>query len=242
MYTIAVGGNKLGARERRASTSASTVIRDFIMCSVFAGLVGIFEAMRTSSVTPDTAGASETMFRALSAAVIGGTLLAGARAPRSGPCSGRFPGRAARRADARRRQRRLPRLHPRHRDPHRDGGERLRRAGQEGERPWLSITSSPSRRVPGRRPAGRAHREALRAGDRAARRQPAPAEGRGARAARGQRRRQVDADQDHLRLPEAGRGARHRPSGERGRASSRSITRAPWASTASTRTSRSSTS
>ena len=33
--------------------------------------------MRASSVTPDTAGASETMFRAVSAAVIGGTLLAG---------------------------------------------------------------------------------------------------------------------------------------------------------------------
>jgi simple sugar transport system permease protein len=35
------------------------------------------EAVRATSVTPDTAGASETMFRAVSAAVIGGTLLAG---------------------------------------------------------------------------------------------------------------------------------------------------------------------
>jgi simple sugar transport system permease protein len=39
--------------------------------------VGILEAVRSSSVTPDTAGASETMFRAVSAAVIGGTLLLG---------------------------------------------------------------------------------------------------------------------------------------------------------------------
>jgi simple sugar transport system permease protein len=76
MYTIAVGGNKLGAREAGINVRL-TVIRNFVMCSVFAGLVGIFEAMRTSTVTPDTAGASETMFRAVSAAVIGGTLLAG---------------------------------------------------------------------------------------------------------------------------------------------------------------------
>ena len=38
---------------------------------------GILEATRSGSVTPDTAGAAETMFRAVSAAVIGGTLLAG---------------------------------------------------------------------------------------------------------------------------------------------------------------------
>jgi len=76
MHTIAVGGNKLGAREAGIKVR-TVVIRNFILCSVFAGLVGIFEATRASSVTPDTAGASETMFRAVSAAVIGGTLLTG---------------------------------------------------------------------------------------------------------------------------------------------------------------------
>jgi simple sugar transport system permease protein len=76
MYTIAVGGNKLAAAEAGINVRM-TVIRNFVMCSLFAGLVGIFEAVRASSVTPDTAGASETMFRAVSAAVIGGTLLAG---------------------------------------------------------------------------------------------------------------------------------------------------------------------
>ena len=76
MYTIAVGSNKLAAREAGINVRL-VVIRNFILCSLLAGLVGIFEAMRTSSVTPDTAGASETMFRAVSAAVIGGTLLAG---------------------------------------------------------------------------------------------------------------------------------------------------------------------
>jgi simple sugar transport system permease protein len=76
MYTIAVGGNKHGAAEAGINVRV-TVIRNFIICSVFAGFVGILEATRATSVTPDTAGASETMFRAVSAAVIGGTLLAG---------------------------------------------------------------------------------------------------------------------------------------------------------------------
>jgi simple sugar transport system permease protein len=75
-YTIAVGGNKLGASEAGINVRL-TVIRNFIVCSIFAGLVGILEAVRSSTVTPDTAGASETMFRAVSAAVIGGTLLVG---------------------------------------------------------------------------------------------------------------------------------------------------------------------
>jgi simple sugar transport system permease protein len=76
MYTIAVGGNKHGAAEAGINVRI-TVIRNFVMCSLFAGFVGILEAVRATSVTPDTAGASETMFRAVSAAVIGGTLLAG---------------------------------------------------------------------------------------------------------------------------------------------------------------------
>jgi simple sugar transport system permease protein len=75
-YTIAVGGNRLGAREAGINVRL-TVIRNFILCSVFAGLVGVLEATRAGSVTPDTAGASESMFRAVSAAVIGGTLLIG---------------------------------------------------------------------------------------------------------------------------------------------------------------------
>jgi simple sugar transport system permease protein len=76
MYTIAVGGNKHGAAEAGINVRM-TVIRNFVVCSLFAGFVGVLEAVRSSSVTPDTAGASETMFRAVSAAVIGGTLLAG---------------------------------------------------------------------------------------------------------------------------------------------------------------------
>jgi simple sugar transport system permease protein len=76
LHTIAAGGNKHGASEAGIKVRA-VVIRNFILCSTLAGLVGVFEATRASSVTPDTAGASETMFRAVSAAVIGGTLLTG---------------------------------------------------------------------------------------------------------------------------------------------------------------------
>ena len=77
MYTIAVGGNKHGAgrgrhqRPRRRSSATSSCAASSPASS------GILEATRATSVTPDTAGASETMFRAVSAAVIGGTLLAG---------------------------------------------------------------------------------------------------------------------------------------------------------------------
>jgi simple sugar transport system permease protein len=76
MYTIAVGGNKLAAAEAGVKVRL-VVIRNFVVCSVLAGFVGVMEATRSGSVTPDTAGASETMFRAVSAAVIGGTLLLG---------------------------------------------------------------------------------------------------------------------------------------------------------------------
>jgi simple sugar transport system permease protein len=76
LHTIASGGNKHGASEAGIKVRA-VVIRNFVMCSTLAGFVGVLEATRASSVTPDTAGASETMFRAVSAAVIGGTLLTG---------------------------------------------------------------------------------------------------------------------------------------------------------------------
>src|SRR4051812_42727759 len=91
MYSVAVGGNKHGAAEAGVRVKA-IVIRNFVLCSVFAGFVGILEAVRSSSVTPDTAGASETMFRAVSAAVIGGTLLTGGEGPPGGgPVGAPFP-------------------------------------------------------------------------------------------------------------------------------------------------------
>ena len=76
VYTVAVGGNRLGAAEAGIKVRL-VIIRNFILCATLAGLVGVLEAVRTSSVQPDPSGANEVLFDAISAAVIGGTLLAG---------------------------------------------------------------------------------------------------------------------------------------------------------------------
>jgi simple sugar transport system permease protein len=76
IYTVAVGGNRLGASEAGVRISL-VYLRNFILCSVLAGLVGVFEAVRATSVQPDTAGAGDVLFEGIAAAVIGGTLLQG---------------------------------------------------------------------------------------------------------------------------------------------------------------------
>lgn len=76
LYTVAAGGNPLGAAEAGIKVRL-VVMRNFILCSLCAGLVGILEAVRTTSVQPDPAGANEVLFDGISAAVIGGTILAG---------------------------------------------------------------------------------------------------------------------------------------------------------------------
>jgi simple sugar transport system permease protein len=76
IYTVAVGGNRLGAAEAGIKVRL-VVIRNFIMCSLCAGLVGVLEAVRTTSVQPDPSGANSVLFDGITAAVIGGTLLAG---------------------------------------------------------------------------------------------------------------------------------------------------------------------
>ena len=76
IYTVAVGGNRLGAAEAGVRVKA-VLIRNFITCSTCAGLVGILEAVRTGTATPDPSGASGVLFEGIAAAVIGGTLLLG---------------------------------------------------------------------------------------------------------------------------------------------------------------------
>jgi simple sugar transport system permease protein len=76
LYTIAVGSNKLGASEAGIKVRL-VLMRNFVLCSTTAALVGILEAVRATSVQPDTAGANGILFDGISAAVIGGTLLAG---------------------------------------------------------------------------------------------------------------------------------------------------------------------
>ncbi len=76
LYTVSIGSNKLGAAEAGVRVRLLT-IRNFILCALTAGFVGILEAVRSSTITPGTAGANEILFLAIAAAVIGGTLLAG---------------------------------------------------------------------------------------------------------------------------------------------------------------------
>ena len=76
VYTVAVGGNRHGAAEAGIKVRL-VIIRNFIMCSACAGLVGVLEAVRTTSVQPDPSGANSVLFDGIAAAVIGGTLLAG---------------------------------------------------------------------------------------------------------------------------------------------------------------------
>jgi simple sugar transport system permease protein len=76
IYTVSVGGNRLGAAEAGINVQWN-LIRNFVLCATLAGLVGIFESVRTTTITPDPSGANEVLFKGISAAVIGGTLLAG---------------------------------------------------------------------------------------------------------------------------------------------------------------------
>jgi len=76
LYTVAIGSNKLAAGEAGVRVSLVT-IRNFVLCSLTAALVGIFEAVRSATVQPNPAGPNEILFLAVAAAVIGGTLLTG---------------------------------------------------------------------------------------------------------------------------------------------------------------------
>lgn len=76
IHTVAVGGNRLGSAE--AGILVRLVLtRNFVLCALCAGFVGILEAVRTTTATPDPSASNEILFQAISAAVIGGTLLRG---------------------------------------------------------------------------------------------------------------------------------------------------------------------
>jgi simple sugar transport system permease protein len=76
IYTVAVGGNKLGAAEAGVNVRL-VVIRNFMLCAVTSGFTGILEAVRSSSATPDPSGSNAILFSAVSAVIIGGTLMTG---------------------------------------------------------------------------------------------------------------------------------------------------------------------
>jgi simple sugar transport system permease protein len=56
LYTVAIGSNKLGAAEAGVRTHL-VMIRNFMLCSLTAGLVGIFEAVRSGTVVGALIGA-----------------------------------------------------------------------------------------------------------------------------------------------------------------------------------------
>ena len=87
IYTVSVGGNRLGASEAGVRTRR-VLTGNFVMCALLAGFVGILEAVRASTTTPDPSGSNAILFQAISAAVIGGTLLQGG----SGTVIGAFIG------------------------------------------------------------------------------------------------------------------------------------------------------
>jgi simple sugar transport system permease protein len=76
LYTVAIGSNKLGAAEAGVKVKLVTV-RNFVLCALTAGLVGIFEAVRSQTIQPDPSGPNELLLYAIAGAVIGGTLLSG---------------------------------------------------------------------------------------------------------------------------------------------------------------------
>jgi simple sugar transport system permease protein len=86
LHTFAVGGNLLGSSEAGIKWRR-VKIRNFMLASTLAGFVGILEAVRITSTDP-LAGGPNIMFAAISAAVIGGTALAGG----SGTVIGAFIG------------------------------------------------------------------------------------------------------------------------------------------------------
>jgi len=76
LHTISVGGNLIGATEAGIRVNRIK-IGNFMMASVLGALAGILEAFRINSIDPNIGGGTALVFTAISAAVIGGTALAG---------------------------------------------------------------------------------------------------------------------------------------------------------------------
>jgi simple sugar transport system permease protein len=76
LHTIAVGGNLLGASEAGIRTGRIK-IGNFMIAGTLGAFAGIIEAFRVHTIDPNLGGGTGLMFTAVSAAVIGGTALAG---------------------------------------------------------------------------------------------------------------------------------------------------------------------
>jgi simple sugar transport system permease protein len=76
VYTIATGGNPIGAREAGVPANRIRTL-NFVVASMLAGFAGTLEGIRIGSFDPGAAVAGQKVFDAVAAAVIGGTLLTG---------------------------------------------------------------------------------------------------------------------------------------------------------------------
>jgi simple sugar transport system permease protein len=76
LHTVAAGGNRLGASEAGINVKL-VMVRNFVLCALTAGFAGLLEAIRTSSMTPDPSGSNTFLLEAISAVIIGGTLMTG---------------------------------------------------------------------------------------------------------------------------------------------------------------------
>jgi simple sugar transport system permease protein len=86
-YTVAIGGNQLGAAEAGVPTRRIKM-RNFILAAMLAGFAGVIEGIRVGSFDPGAGVAGTRVFLSVAAAVIGGTALLGG----SGTIIGAFLG------------------------------------------------------------------------------------------------------------------------------------------------------
>jgi simple sugar transport system permease protein len=75
-YTVAIGGNQLGAAEAGVPTRRIKM-RNFVLAAMLAGFAGVIEGIRVGSFDPGAGVAGTKVFLAVAAAVIGGTALLG---------------------------------------------------------------------------------------------------------------------------------------------------------------------
>ena len=174
-----------------------------MITGLFGALVGLQNAFVTNSIDP-TAGGYQPMFYAVTAAVIGGTAMLGGTGTIIGAFLGAIVigmltdgfmilGVSANPLDIIFGAAVLVAM---------IANVWLARLRERGAQVTMSETPPPARRHPARR----AHLQELRRGDRAHRHQPAARQGRGARPHRRQRRGQVHAAEDPVRLPAADLG------------------------------------
>lgn len=76
VYTIATGGNLIGASEAGVP-SRRIKVGNFIVAAMLAGFAGTIEGIRVGSFDPGAGVAADKVFEAVAASVIGGTALTG---------------------------------------------------------------------------------------------------------------------------------------------------------------------